>query len=153
MKSKLVAVICSISLFSCSIPVQESKQDQDITLEQKDNIYTPKNIALSDIFKEKMLKNGNELFCSEEGYQTCFDISFSQCKELHNQFVEPCFKNAEEKYGEFVLGLNNREIGQYYVSCIIESHLFKNPNKYKEIRSCLSKVNVDYNKTIKTLFK
>ncbi|MET0084378.1 MAG: hypothetical protein ABW079_15330 [Sedimenticola sp.] len=104
---------------------------------------SPEYRAAYDVTLEKLKKNGPDIFCTQQEYIDCFNITSTQCQlelpSIHNF----CFKTAFKEYDRFKIYKDFQDASKYYSSCVVARHVVRYSHKRESIIECLHNAKPD----------
>lgn len=107
---------------------------------------------LDEFTRAKLRKNGEFLFCDQQGYLSCFKVTRAQCLQELAPLKAGCLERADQKFPDRLV--NEKDVDQYasYFSvCMMLQHsASKDAN---ELGSCLRDVEWDKAQRDKSLLK
>lgn len=141
MKQFIILLAC-LTFSSCSSTQNLSRDNSKLT---NDNI--------SDILQDSFMKNGANIFCDQGAYTQCFQITTSECVEELSPFINECFADSNEKYGELKVRKNEKKHAEYFSKCMLLKHLSIHADDIEQIGVCLKNVKFDTNRMKESLLK
>lgn len=108
---------------------------------------------ISEMFYNKLKKNGPNLLCRQPVYNACYKTTELECFNEVYAFNEYCLDFSTERKGVLTSGGNMREYTGLYVHCLGLKHLASRRGEIKEISECLKGMKLDQKKTIGFFFE
>jgi len=111
-----------------------------------------RSIPTEQIIIDLMRRNGENLYCDQPDYPSCFNISKAQCLSELDPFIDGCADQALEKY-PVLTGNNNQaeEMGEAFGACVLLKHFSLQQENIVKISQCLQNFNPSEEEILRSL--
>lgn len=107
---------------------------------------------VDDFTRAKLKKNGEYLFCDQQGYLDCYTVSREQCVSEMSALKNECLMRAGKKFpGPMTTAKEIDQLVTYFAVCMMIKHgIAKDTEK---LGSCIKNIEWDKEQRNKSLLK
>lgn len=139
MKLPLPLMVLALVLAGCASAPEDQRAAPDSSDDAAVRDY------LDEFTREKLRRNGADLFCDQAGYRGCYEISRAQCVQQLSDIKDACLEQANRRFPDRMrTAADIDRYVKYYAVCMSLRHVaMYRGEDVKALGTCLKNVQWD----------